>query len=333
MAIIWLQTSKTHNNIRIVFLILLMPLVVFLSLLLYFNIFDDNINNETNTEWEVVQLNSNLDNELIDDKINTPLKNAYTYFLYSLPIILLWLIIWVSLQKSIIFKYTWANELKRSDNEELYNTIENLCISRGLPLPKIWIIEDKSMNAFATWWNTKNSHIVFSRWLLNALNKEEIEAVAWHELTHIINGDVKTMVIVNVFIWIIWTIWYILMRSGWNTSWSKKWGNPLIILWLILYIVSLLILPFINMAISRKKEFLADAWSVELTKNKNSMISALNKISKDSIIEKVSRRNSTVASMFIFDPKVHKKSFFSKVKNLFSTHPSLKERIELLEKY
>ena len=141
------------------------------------------------------------------------------------------------------------------------------------------------------------------------------------------------MVIVNVFIWIIWTIWYILMRSWGANRWSKKWWNPLPLLWLLLYIVSLVILPLINMAVSRKKEFLADAWSVELTKNKEAMISALRKISWDSIIEKIERRNSSVASMFIFDPKVHKKSFFSKVKNLFSTHPSLEDRIELLEKY
>jgi len=302
MAIIWLQTSKTQNNLRVVFLITLLPLLVFLCLVLFFSIA---------YEWVVFQ-----------DSIYM----SWITVLYSSPLILLWLIIWILIQKSIIFNFTWAKEIDRKSNPDIYNIVENLCISRGLPIPKIWIIDDDSMNAFATWWSPKSSYIVFSKWLIEKLDKQEIEAVAWHELTHIMNWDVKTMVITNVFIWIIWTIWYVLMRTR-----GRK--NPLPLLWLFLYLLSLILLPLINLAISRKKEFLADAWSVELTKDKNAMISALQKISGDARIEYIDWKNSTIASMFIYSPKSTQKSAFSFISSMMSTHPSIEERIELLQKY
>ncbi len=302
MPIIWLQTSKTQNNLRVVFLISLLPLLVFLCLLIFYTM--------TN-KWIAFQ---------------ESIYMSWITVLYSSPLILLWLIIWITIQKKLIFGFTWAREIQRTDNPEIYNIVENLCISRGLPIPKIWIIDDDSMNAFATWWSPKNSYIVFSKWLIEKLDKREIEAVAWHELTHIMNWDVKTMVITNVFIWIIWTIWYILMRTRW-----KK--NPLPLLWLFLYLLSLILLPLINLAISRKKEFLADAWSVELTKDKDSMIKALQKISTDARIEYIDWKSSTVSSMFIYSPKSNTKSAFSFISNMMSTHPPIEERIELLQKY
>jgi len=308
MAILGLQTAKRHNNLRIIYLTLLMPFIVFLCILIYFLIV------EAETTFQGI------------------FTLSYMTVIYSLPVIWLWLFIAVYFQKQIIFKYTGSSELERKDNPELYNIVENLCISRGLPMPRIWIINDGSMNAFATGWSPKSSYVVFSKWLIEKLDKNEIEAVAWHELTHIINGDVRTMVIANVFIGIIWTVWYVLMRTGWWRSSSSKLKNPLPLLGLFLYIASIIFLPFINFAISRKKEFLADAGSVELTKDRDAMISALKKISGDSTIEEIQTRNSSVASMFIYDPK-KKSKFSSKLKGLFSTHPSLEERIEMLQKY
>lgn len=158
----------------------------------------------------------------------SPLYYAWITLLGALPFMFLWLLIWIYFQKQIIFSFTWSKEIERKDNPKIYNIVENLAISRWLPVPKIWIIEDSSMNAFATWWSPKNSYIVFSRWLIEKLSDKEIEAVAWHEMTHIINRDVKVMVIINVFIWMIWTVWYIMLRSWWNTNRSSnwKWWNP-----------------------------------------------------------------------------------------------------------
>ena len=258
---------------------------------------------------------------------------SFEYFLVSLPIIIVWLFIWILFQRQIVFSFSGAKPITRKQNPEIYNIVENLAISRWLKIPKIWIIEDNSMNAFATWWSKDNSWIVFSRWILNRLDKKEIEAVAAHELTHIINEDVKMMVIITVFIWIIWTIWEILIRTAKHSSRSRnsKWWNPLPIIWIVLYLISILILPLINLAISRKREYLADAGSVELTSDKNAMISALKKISSDSRIETIEK--DSVAAMCIASPFKKKDWVFTKIKNLFSTHPTIESRIEFLEKY
>lgn len=308
MAYIWLTTSIWHNRLRLMYLTLLLPVVVVVVIFLFLLFLHGNTTHQFWTDFQTINI-------------------------FLIPILIIWLIVGVIKQKSIIFKFTWAREVSRTQEYEIYNIVENLCISRGLVTPKIGIIEDNSLNAFATWWSPKNSWVVFSRWLLNKLDKKEIEAVAAHELTHIINWDVKNMVIINVFIWAIWTIWYLLMRTGSSSSSSKsKWKNPLPILGAMLYITSILLLPLINLAISRKKEFLADAWAVSLTKDNQAMISALEKISWDPVIESVSNNSRNVASMFISNPR-NKPKLFSDVRTLFSTHPSIESRIEALKKY
>lgn len=305
---IWLQTSIWSNRLKTLYLISLMPIIVFSSIIL----------------WYYFTYGS-LSESVINDIINASL--------FSLPIITLWFFIAVFFQKQIIFSFSGAHEITRKENSEIYNIVENLCISRGLSTPKIWILEDSSMNAFATWWWQKSAWIVFSRWLLEKLEKNEIEAVAAHELTHIINEDIKIMVLSTVFIWIIGTIWEILLRTAKSSSrGSKKWWNPLPIIGLILYLVSIIILPLINLAISRKREFLADAGAVELTKDKYAMIQALEKISTDATIESI--KKVSVAQMCIEDPFMKKThgitNFFG---NLFSTHPSIESRIEALKNY
>ncbi len=308
MAAIWLTTSIWQNRLKLIYLILLLPVVVILCIFLYLIIIHNEINN---LFWD----------------------NFLTINTYLVPVLILWLIVWIYLQKQIIFKFTWAKEVTRKEEPEIYNIVENLCISRGLITPKIWIIEDNSLNAFATWWSPKSSWVVFSRWLINKLDKKEIEAVAAHELTHIINWDVKNMVIINVFIWAVGTIWYLLMRTG-MSRWSSrsKGKNPLPLLWLFLYLASILLLPLINLAISRKKEYLADAWAVQLTKDNESMINALKKISNNSIIESVADNGRNVASMFIGNPR-NKPKLFWELRSIFSTHPSIESRIEALQRY
>lgn len=300
--IIWLKSSIWENRARSIYLILLLPLIVALSIFLVLYYSYGEINNQLITEFTNINI-------------------------VWLPIIWIWLFLWILFQRQIIFSFSGAVPIERKNEPEIYNIVENLCISRWLPVPKIWIIEDDSLNAFATWWTPKNSWIVFSRWILNTLDKNEIEAVAWHELTHIMNGDIKIMVLTNVFIWIIWTIGEILMRMKSSSSDSKN-NNPLPLLWLVLYLLSLLIFPLINLAISRKREFLADAGSVELTKNPNALISALQKISQNPFIESIEKDN--ISAMCIEYPKPKKSSFFS---DLFSTHPSIEKRIEQLRMY
>ena len=248
-------------------------------------------------------------------------------FLILWPVIVLWWIISFFFHRRIVFSFAWAKPISRRENPEIYNIVENLCISRWLSVPKIWIIPDDHMNAFALGWHPKHAWIVFSQWLLDKLNKDEIEAVAAHELTHIINKDSLLMIVVVVFIGIIGTLWHVLIRVRGRDS-GGKWnflpliGIGLLILWYLVY-------PLIRLAISRKREFLADAGSVALTKDKYAMISALEKISGK---PNISIKNDSIASMCIANP-LSWKQWKSFLRNLFATHPPIEKRIQALKSY
>ncbi len=250
-------------------------------------------------------------------------NNIIQIMTFLIPIITIRFIISFYFHREIIFHFSWAKPITLQDNPELYNIVENLCISRWLPTVKIWIIQDPWMNAFATW-RWKNARIVFTTWLLENLNKQEIEAVAWHELTHIINKDTLLMTIIVVFVGIFSVLGEILFRIAWSRDdEDNKTSLILYITWIAFRIIWILVFPLIRLAISRKREFLADAWSVELTKDKYAMISALEKISKNSEVQTI--KQSSVAAMCIENPL--KNNFWSE---LFSTHPSIESRIKNL---
>jgi len=326
----WIYTSIKENQIKSIILLIMMPISLFVIFLL--GIFLIYVFDNWFFEFQTQIYNWTISNFFYDS-----LNLTQELFYYIWPAILLYIIISFIFYKKFIFNFTWAKALERKDNPEIYNIIENLCISQWLNTPNIWIIDDNSMNAFATWFNIKNSWIVFSRWLLNKLNKQEIEAVAAHELTHIINKDSLLMLIVSLFIaWIIF-YWETLLRiwiSSWNSSSNKEnnwWWQIkglLFFTWMILIFSWYILLPLFRLAISRKREFLADAWSVELTKDKYSMISALQKISDDSNIESI--KNNNFAYLFIDNPIKNKNNFWG---NLFKTHPSIEDRINALKNY
>lgn len=267
--------------------------------------------------------NTPIANNIVIDDLEV-LYSSIQIFSIFFCFSLLWLLISFLFQKELFFAYSWAKPLNRKENPMIYNIVENLCMSKGLAMPKIWIINESWLNAFAIGWNPKNSWIVFTKWLIEKLNKEEIEAVAWHELTHIINKDTLMNVIVILWIGIISTIGYWILRIGSSMKSDKKSGNAQLVIILIglsLLLVSWLIFPLIRLAISRKREYLADAWSAELTKNPNALISALQKISNMPDINNNSADN--MSSMYIFEPK----------DKWLSSHPSLENRIAALKSY
>lgn len=309
----WIYDSIWQNRFKSLFLIILFPIF------LYFVVAIINTLVIINQEWYLSTFSQAWKNWLY---------STNNIFILLGPVILVRWIISFFFYRQIIFKFAGAKPITRKENPEIYNIVENLCISRWLQTPRIWIIQDDSLNAFATWWNTKNWRIVFSRWLLNKLNKAEIEAVAAHELTHIINKDSLMMIIIVVFVWVVWTLWQILIRFSWKSD-NEKWWNILPLVWLWLLILWYIIYPLIRLALSRKREYLADAWSVYLTKDKYSMISALKKISQDSIIESIQK--DTVAAMCIETPFTKKKWWF--FRKMLSTHPSIEDRIKALETY
>jgi len=263
-------------------------------------------------------------------------------FPIAMFVIIVWWIVSFYFQKDIMFGLSGAKAITRKENPEIYNIVENLCISRWLPMPKIAIINEPWMNAFATWWRQKDSWIAFTSWLLEKLDKSEIEAVAGHELTHLINRDSLLMYVAIVFIWIVSVVGEFILRT-WRSSNSKKgwwilaFGLAFLLLWYLFY-------PLIRLAISRKREYMADLGSVELTRDNQSMISALRKISTNSY---VGRANGSISSFFIAEPKVDVSSMRRseywlwnyasndwKIKtSIRDSHPSIDDRISRLQNY
>ncbi len=258
-------------------------------------------------------------------------------FLVTAPFIAagvaIWFIVAYFSHSVMINAATDSKPLARSENKRVYNLVENLCISTGMTVPKICIIEDDSLNAFASGINTKTFSISLSRGIIEKLNDEELEAVIAHELTHIRNRDVRLLIISIVFVGIFAFISQALFRSmrfG-SLGRGKKNGGGAIIIAMILAFVGLFIASLFRFALSRKREYLADAGSAELTHRPLALASALRKISQDPTIEAVKRKD--VAQMFIENPQKEKEKSSFSMSSLFATHPPVSKRIKLLEQF
>ena len=253
-------------------------------------------------------------------------------FLERFPFVWIWVFLWFVIaffsHSSMIKKSVWAKWISRKENPELYNLLENLCISQWMKMPKLAIIEDSSLNAFASWINDNTYTITLSRWIIEKLEKEELETVIAHELWHIRNRDTRLLIISIIFVWIFSFLAEILFRSlRW---WSKqKWWLQIIIVGIVVAIIWYIFAFLVRFALSRKREYLADAFSAQITKNPRALASALRKISWDPVIEALKRKD--LAQAFIENPKV-KHNFFS-FWGLFSTHPPVQKRIEILENF
>jgi len=262
----------------------------------------------------------------LEEAFDASLSFTFDTFRIVIVIMLIWGFVSFYFQKDIMFWFSWAKPVTRKQNPKIYNIVENLCISRGIQPPKVGIIEDDSLNAFATGRKMDDSRIVFTRGLLNTLNDREIEAVAGHELTHLLNKDCKLMFVGTVVVGVISLIGEILIRTTSRKDENGK-GNILVLVGFAFIILWYLIYPLLRLAISRKKEFLADLGSVELTHNGEAMISALEKISGRS---EVKGSNKQIAMFYIETPTENRKKESS---SLFDTHPSIDERIDAIKAY
>jgi len=224
-----------------------------------------------------------------------------------------------------------AKEIRKQDNPYVYRMVENLCITAGLPLPKIYIINDPAPNAFATGRDPKHASIALTTGIINMLENEELEGVIAHELSHIKNYDIRLMTIVIILVGIVALLanWLIRARLfGFNKNDDRDSGQIgaiLMIAGLILAILSPLIAQLIQLAISRKREFLADANGALLTRYPEGLARALEKIS--SYKQPLKRASKATAHMYIINPFAGTKKFWAKA---FSTHPPVKERIKVL---
>jgi len=228
-----------------------------------------------------------------------------------------------------VLQMTKAKPIKKEDNPELYRIIENLSITAGLPIPKIYILNESQPNAFATGRDKEHAVVVVTRGLLEKLERVELEGVIAHELSHIGNKDMllQTIVVVLVGIIALASNWF--LRISFFGGGRRKGNSGLILL--ILGIVAAILAPLaatlIKLAISRKREFLADADGALLTRYPEGLARALEKISKDPSSLKVA--NNSTAHLFIASPfrGKEKKSFFTRI---FMTHPPVEERITAL---
>jgi heat shock protein HtpX len=232
----------------------------------------------------------------------------------------------------MILGMSGAKQIKQKDNPVLFRTVENLCIGAGVPMPRIYIINDSAPNAFATGRDPKHSVVCVTTGLLDKLNKIELEGVIAHELSHVRNYDIRLMAIVVILVGLVALLADFFMRSLWyggNRSREDR-GNSqsiFLLIGIIFAIISPLIATLIQLAVSRKREFLADASGALLTRYPEGLASALEKISKDK--EPLEAANNATAHLYISNPfkgKIQGSWFV----NLFNTHPPIEERIKIL---
>lgn len=228
----------------------------------------------------------------------------------------------------IVLKMSGARPIKKEDNPELYRIVENLCITSGLKMPKIYVINDPSMNAFATGRNQENSAVAFTSGLLDKLDKVELEGVVAHELSHIGNRDILISTIVVVLVGFIALLSDFFLRFTFWGGGRRDRGDGraqaiMMIAGIVLAILAPIAVTLIQLAISRKREFLADASGALLTRYPEGLASALEKISKNPVPLK--RANKATAHLYISNP-LKKKN----VSKLFMTHPPIEERTKAL---
>lgn len=259
-------------------------------------------------------------------------------FLHTIPWVFIGVIVWFTIawfsHSAMISKATSSKPLERKENKRVYNLVENLCIATGMTMPKVNVIEDDSLNAFASGIDSKTYSVSLSRGIINKLDDHELEAVIAHELTHIRNRDVRLLIISIVFVGIFAFISEALFRSlrfGSLGRGKKGSGGATVIIALLLALVGYLVASLFRFALSRKREYLADAGSAELTRNPLALASALRKISADPTIEAVQRKD--IAQMFIENPQAELKSSSVSIGSLFATHPPIAKRIEILEQF
>ena len=309
MQYLGIQQQITRNNTKSILFLLAFPLLILVGVYVVLYVLSDQEIEQTNTQ-----------------------------FLSVVPIVLagvsIWFVISYFFHTQMIQMATHSKPLERRNNKRVYNLTENLCMSVGMTMPKLYIIESDALNAFASGINEKTFAVTLTRGIINRLNDEELEGVIAHELTHIRNRDVRLLIVTIVFVGIFATIadlaLRMLLNGGGNMFSSRnrkndKGGGAMLLLIILLVAGAIYFLSILfKLALSRSREYMADAGAVELTHNSMALANALRKISGHSTLKEVG--NDEVKELFI-DYKAE--GFFS----LFATHPPIEKRIQVLEQY
>lgn len=230
---------------------------------------------------------------------------------------------------SQVLSMSGAKEIKRADHPQLFDVVEELSLAARIPMPKVYIVNDPAPNAFATGIKPEKGAVAFTTGLLDTLNREELSGVVAHEISHIRNYDIRLMTLCIALVGVIVLIARfgsrMLFFSGGRQGGNKKSNPAIMIIALVFVILAPIAAQFVQLAVSRNREYLADASAVELTRNPTGLIQALNKISQDP--KDVKNAQEATASMYISRPLGKKRK---KRGSLWATHPSIDSRIERL---
>lgn len=273
------------------------------------------------------------------------------YFVNALPWVVGGVAIWFAIayfsNTAMVRAATGARPITRKENPRIYNIVENLCISCNMDMPKINIVDDPQLNAFASGIDKNSYTVTLTTGIINRLNDDELAGVIGHELTHIRNHDTRLLITSIIFVGIVSTIMSIVVQMMYNAFWfggmsrrsddnEDNRGNGLSMIAVfiigalccaIAYVFTLLT----RFAISRKREYMADAGGAELCGNPLALASALRKISGDPGLENVKRDD--IAQLFIIHPQHFAPGMMNFFNSLFSTHPDTRKRIEILEQF
>jgi heat shock protein HtpX len=309
---IGLQTQISRNNFRSILLLIAFPAVILGSI------------------WLVIFILMKLDSYNTD-----PMGLANSIFIELAPFVVagiaVWFVIAFLFQKYMIKMATKAHTLDRKDNMRVYNLVENLCMSKGMKMPKVHVIKSDALNAFASGITESSYTVTLTQGIIDKLEDDELEGVIAHELMHIRNKDVRLLIISIIFVGIISFIIHLAFRSvlyGGRGN-SKKSDGKLILIVLAVSLLAYLFTVLFKLALSRKREYMADAGAAEMTKNPTALANALRKISGNSKIEGMASKD--VEQMYI--DNTPSSNFLGGLGGLFATHPPIEKRIETLEQF
>lgn len=281
-------------------------------------------------------------NQLDADSVNWTFSKVAPFIIGGVAI---WFAIAYFSNTKMIQRATGAQPLMRRENPRVYNIVENLCMACGMDMPKVNVIDDPQLNAFASGIDKNSYTVTVTTGLLDRLNDEELAGVIGHELTHIRNRDTRLLITSIIFVGIISTVLSLVVRMIYNRMWfggfsssddrnSKNSGLSTTVIMIIGAVcagIAYLFIMLTRFAISRKREFMADAGGAELCGNPLALASALRKISNNPGLGDVERED--IAQMYIIHPKQMAQGLMSFPSGLFATHPSTEERIRILEQF
>ena len=270
------------------------------------------------------------------------------YFLTTIPWVVLGVGIWFAIayfaNSSMVRHAVNSRPLSRRENPRIYNIVENLCMSCGMQMPKVNVVDDPQLNAFASGIDNKSYAVTVTTGLLDLLDDEELKGVIAHELTHIRNRDTRLLITSIIFVGIISTVMSLTVRMMYNMMWfgggrrssdDERGSGISMIVVMLIGVICCVIAYFFTLitrfAISRRREYMADAGGAELCRNPLALASALRKISGNPGLDDVKRAD--VAQLFICQPDEMESGIMGFMNSLFSTHPDTEKRIQILEQF